>query len=728
MALIGNNSDTLLNGLSGFWHRFFQDIGDLQTTYQGTEILLGQLYLNLMSDVLNTSIVEAPLFRKEFYKLITIREDEVVFKEQGEPTAFPVLPSFYGNPGFDRYVYTSKTFFNAIPQLQDSIFAPQAALEETVDYRVVGGEIQFQDDPTSSAPPGFAKRQVIVGIGGKFFSTGTDWLLSGVEKGDILYFSESVDLGVGSPLSAQDTARSATIVHVASDKLSVSINTPLPPFPVGAIPAGFSWRVMRLKDDGTYNNSLPRAPSATAPFTSGQIDYTPTLQVSEISFWALDVLVDDLTLYNTYGYFFTPPQLSSETYRSLIRGLMQLYILGPALARLESALNLTAGLPTVRTEGEVLQNYDSGILSSGIDGALLTSNVFQTVGATFDPSSVGGFIVISTSDDADNIGTFNVISYISPTQVTLKPVKPFVLDINLTWEFTKNNAQTVTTDQNVYSYPLNTPIRDDVKDPANAGVLTFRAFETITTAIQVTDYVSDPEWWQTITIPQELLPDWTGPQRTVTPGVYPSVVGPEGNAYIGDPGLYIGATELSDDPVTNTPNLLITANAFHYKASFVLMDRFLKLHMFAVLVDESVTLTGILVNGLQKILRDVKPVHTALYFRPLTTFHDVVDLTDSMTFEAVRRRLEKIGIIDNTWLVGSAWNIGDTWKFSGSVGGAISINPGSGGVFVAVGGEDPTIQPANPGTPPTTDPPYYDDPAYPNDCNWIDRPLYAYMH
>lgn len=730
MALIGNNADTLFHGLSGFWHRFFRDAGDLQRTYEGTEILLGQVYLNFMSDVLNTSVVEAPLFRKEFYKLITVREDQLVFKEQGAAITVPPVPTFYGNPGTDRYVFASDTFYGSIPQLQDAIFSPKASLELGVDYKVAGGEIQFKVDPTAPILPGYAHRRVIVGIGGKFTSaTTTNWLAAGVEKGDTLYYSEAIDLGLGSPLNAQDSARKATIVHVTATHLSVSLETPFPEFPAGAVPTGFSWRVMRVKDDGTYNLTLPRSLAASAPFTDGQIDYTPTLEVSEIAFWAVNAQVDDLTLYNTYGYFFTGKQLSSESYRSLVRGLMQLYILGPALARLESALNLTAGLPTIREEGELLLSYDSGVLGTGTTGELLAGEIFQVPSPLFSPTSVGGYIKITNSDFASNIGTFNIVEYISPTQVKLPLGFPFVPDAGLEWLFTKNNKQVIVTDKNTYEYPLATPIRDDVKDPGNFNVLTFQAFEVVTTAIRVTDYVSDPEWWHTITIPQELLPQWGSSQRAVTPQLYPSVLGPSSNANIGDPGYYIGATELYDTPADNTPTLLITPNAYHYKASFILMDRFLKLHMFAVLVDASVSLTNILVSDLQKILKDVKPVHTALYFRPLTTFNDVIDLTDTFAAKMLRRRLERLGILDNQWTIGSTWNIGDTWEFSGAVGGGVTVNPGPTGMYVAIGGADPSIQPADPANiPPATDPPYLDDLAYPTDCRWIDRPLYVYMH
>jgi len=874
MALIGNNADTLLHGLSAFWHRFFRDIGDIQATYEGTEILFGQVYLNFLSDVLNTSAVEAPLFRKEFYKLITIREDQLVYHEKGTELDAPPGTQFYGNRGNNRYVYTSDTFFGAIPHLQDRIFAPATSFEEGVDYRVAGGELQLKVDPTNPVPPGYAQRRVVIAIGGKFTSsTTTNWLAAGVEKGDTLYYSESTDLGIGTPLifNALLESRTATIIHVTDKYLTVSIDTPFPTFPPGADPSGFSWRVMRKRDDGLYNPTLPRSPGGTAPFTDGQIVKVDgvgitTLEVSELAFWAVDTKIDDLTLYNTYGYFFTNPRLSTETYRSLVRGLMQLYILGPALARLESALNLTASLPTIRSEGEILVSYDNGVLASGVTGVLLINDVFEIPLPLFSTEAVGGFIVISDSDFYNNVGTFNIIEYISPTKVVLKPALPFTPDTNLKWLFTLNNKQTVTTDQNVYEYPLNIPMRTDVKDPANIDVLTFQAFESLTLAIQVTDYVQDPEWWHTITIPQELMPDTPGARRVVTPQLYPNILGPVGDANIGDPGFYIGRDEDSGNLAQGTTGKLLTGDLFEvseantfdatsvgeyvqiytaanptnvgifeiltylsptqvvlvagayvpetlltwgyfkghlatkpyrHNAAFILMDRFLKLHMFAVLVDSSVSLTNILVTDLVKILKDVKPVHTALYFRPSTTFHDVIDLTEeALKIKMVRRQNEEITTLENdfiitpdvasgitgellvgnifqtpgatfsalsvgqhvhidvavntnnvgtfviatyisptqvtltpitfftpeaglTWGYYEGWLIGNTWKFANPVGGALTLNPGVGGIFVAIGGSDPSIQPADPTNIP---------PGGLPDLSWLDRSLYVYMH
>ena len=752
MALIGNNADTLLNGLSSFWHRFFRDIGDMQVTYEGTEILLGQVYLNFLSDVLNTSIVETPLFRKEYYKLITVREDQLVFREHGDSVGVPAVPAFYGNPGTDRYVYTGSTFYGGIPQLQDVVFSPKTALSEGVDYRVAGAEIQFKVDPTDPVLPGYANRRVVVATGGKFTSaTVLDWAATGVEKGDTLYYSEAHELGsVDLDTFDFSIARKATIIQVDGANLVVSAATPFPTFPAGAQPSGFSWRVVRVRDDGIYNPTLPGSVPGNAPFpaTTGNIVYTLinglvvyplTLEVNELAMWAVDAKVDDLSLYNTYGYFFENKQLSSETYRSLIRGLMQLYMLGPAMARLESALNLTAGLPTIGIEGEILAGYDSGVLDSGTGGTLLIGDVFQAPVAIFSQNSLGGYIKITASDYANNLGTFNITEYISTTQVRLTPETVFTLPGGLeppdplNWIYTKTQKQVVTTDQAKYEYPLDTPMRTDVTNPANFGVLTFSAFEPLTTALRVTDYVQDPQWWHNITVPQALMPDADPLRRVVTSQLFPNVLGVTGNAWIGDPGFYIGADE--DGHIINPPIVAPpTRVPYRHNAAFILMDRFMKLHMFGVLVDSSVTLTWALVQDIQTILNDVKPVHTTMYFRPLSTFRDVIDLTDALTYKAVRRSLERIGIVENRLLVGSAWIIGDTWKFTNPVGGAItrlypSMVPVVGGMFAAIGGADPLVQPADPtNIPPATEPPYIGDPGYPDDVRWIDRPLHVYMH
>lgn len=720
MAIIGNDADTLLHGLSAFWHRFFKDIGDIQAAYEGTEIVLGQVYLNLLSDVLNTSVVEAPLFRKEYYKLITAREDQLVF-EENNPTYVPPVPTeFLGSLSKDRYVLSGSTYYNSIPLLQNLVYKPTATLEEHQDYDVDVANIKFRVDPTDPSLDGYATRTVTISTGGKFYAGSvTDWVVAGVKKGDTLYYSETIDLATPAPLTQTspafitwlenlNKARKGTVIHVSPTRLTLSSGTTIPTFPAGAAPSGFSWKVLRQRGDGFYNTSLPSSVSGAAPFSDGQLDYTKTLNVKEVSLWAVDAKVDDLILYKNYGSFFTNQQVSTEAYRSLIRGLMQLYMLGPAMARLESALNLTAGFPTVNSDGETLLSYSNGIVASGTLGNVLINNVFQAESPTFDAGSVGAFIKIFDADNIENFGTFNIIEYISPTEVKLNPLVLMIPEVEVHWKYTKINQQEVLTDRNAYVYPLDVPMRDDLSDPASIGTLKFQAFEPLTTALRVVDYVQDPEWWHDIVIPAEILPNESPVWRRVNPLLYPNKIGPIGDASIGDPGYFIGADE--DEH--------LTSNGYRHKASFILMDRFLKMHMFGVLVDPSVTLTGILTNDLYKIIKDVKPVHTALYFNPVRTLVDTIQTTDYWEVRPVIKFVEPIYRVLNELAIGGPWVVGSTWKFAGTSGGAVVVSPPSPAapdlIPLGVGGSNPNVNPGNPGLT--------------GNLGLIDRALYVYQH
>ena len=50
---IGDKHSVLLQGLSGFWLRFFKDVKDLEAYYQASEVYLGQVYLDTMAAILN---------------------------------------------------------------------------------------------------------------------------------------------------------------------------------------------------------------------------------------------------------------------------------------------------------------------------------------------------------------------------------------------------------------------------------------------------------------------------------------------------------------------------------------------------------------------------------------------------------------------------------------------------------------------------------------------------
>lgn len=148
-----------------------------------------------------------------------------------------------------------------------------------------------------------------------------------------------------------------------------------------------------------------------APFSQDEV-----FQLREIAFWAPDVLVDNDALYTNYGYLLGYKKPSSESYRAFLKGVSQLFLLGPTLERFESALNVTAGLPVVRDNGEVLQSFDPGYVTVsnlsdttlgdggqlidgdyGREGYLSSSgSEFLTTETTFYSSDVGAVLRVKT--------------------------------------------------------------------------------------------------------------------------------------------------------------------------------------------------------------------------------------------------------------------------------------------------------------------------------------------
>ena len=596
MAIIGNNVQSLLRGLSGFWHRFFADLPDILAAYEGTEMLFGQAYLDLLNNVLATTVANAPVFRKEFYKLITVREDQL---------------SYYDtlNTATSRYVYASTDTYGAAPILQNTVWQPTASLETGIDYDVKNGQLRFLNDPTLPTPPGFAVQNLAVAVGGAFTSPYVaDWTATGIAKGDTLYIdpnnglwspltpistpitsispqsnaqtlpqaiinvvstegfpsagtfivtttqgpatvaytgttpttftnctwagSGTPQLYAGQPVKGrQDAAYALTVILVRPQELIVSANTPLPTFPAGTQPSGFSWQVQRTRANGV--TAVIAQESALNRF-SGQPSYVTTTNVNSVAFWAVDAMMDNYDLYNNFGFNFGPKRMSSETYRTFIQGIMQLYIFGPAIARLESALNVTAGYPVIATDGEVLQAYDNGTTVSAGDG-VLSGTVFNSASLSLLPSDLGGYVYIQTAVNAVNVGAFQIIQVINATTALLSMNVTPINETGLGFAYSRTNQQTVTTNANVYTLPWNIPIDPTIALPASIGTLTFEAFQALSAALVVVDYILDPEWWLNITLPESVLPGMTNAgDRTITPDLVPNVIGPVGDFNIGD--------------------------------------------------------------------------------------------------------------------------------------------------------------------------------------------------
>lgn len=358
-------------------------------------------------------------------------------------------------------------------------------------------------------------------------------------------------------------------------------------------------------DPGSVTFDAPKYVKYVPPFTKDVQRTEPALGM-----WLVDALVDNEALWANFGYLLDFKKPTSEQYRIFLRGVSQLFLLGPALERFESAMNAMAGYPVVRDDGEVLLGYDDGVLVSGTAGAVTDFNV--GVGGVLDAtagtfvaatlglldSDVGAAVrvreglsfttytivevlsgttarVLPAPPDATDLqwryehlainrrfttteyvfseedvgalltlpfGTYTVGGIESSTSVTLQAEYGFRDATGLPWSLSRTGRQTVRTSRTTYELPLGVVMRDAVLDSSLYGRHVLQAFEPLSDAFQVVDYVEDPTWWHDVTIPKQVLQQIVeaGGRRHVTPTLIEHVYGALDTAVYGDVGLAYG--------------------------------------------------------------------------------------------------------------------------------------------------------------------------------------------
>jgi len=377
----------------------------------------------------------------------------------------------------------------------------------------------------------------------------------------------------------------------------------------------------------TWNYEVTSTLYNSGALTNSPFAFAQSHPVRQMALWGTDVLVDKETLYTNFGYLLSFKRPSSEQYRAFLRGVAQLFVIGPTLERFESALNVMAGLSVVRDDGEILRSYTSGLDTQGVDGELIdtdegrdgelsyggstftsptttffasdvgailrvkigtttTSYIvtsvisptvvqvfprppslssvpwtythvtinrrFRTNSYAFSPEDVDSLLILESPQQARNNGAFRIVSVENASTVILGSTYGFIDQTNLTWKLSKTKVQTVTTSRTTYTFPLEVSVRDDVKLPANANTLTFQAFEPLTKAFLVSDYLQDPTWWHNTTIPNELLSlqvESAG-RRHVSPLFVEHGLNPLDSALIGDFGLAVGADDYGNPGIT----------------------------------------------------------------------------------------------------------------------------------------------------------------------------------
>jgi hypothetical protein len=403
---------SLLQGLSDFWTRFFADADQLDALYHGTAIQLGQAYLDLMSATLGVALRDAVALDKEYWRLFAVREDEVRFvagaTTDDDRWAITLPDPVVSFASFDNKVVEPTVSLE--PRLDFDF------VESEVRFR------QDPTDPLGTGVPlnGYARRALDVAVGGRLTNTTvTDWTTSPVKKGDTIRL---LDVGTDGtqrlrsdhevalvrptgllaaastplpdpatgvkfvvlrvPSNAKVFAESftlsggtGTLAHTRLDHGSVRVFAKGPlgadvvegvdyevNYEHGKIYALTTWQSLPGPYGVDYTWQMEVYPtSGVSPRLSstGVISAATTARVTQVAGWTTSVLVDRRTLANNFGALIGRQAPSSEAYRAFLMGIFQLYVLGPVLERIESALNVVLNLPVVRDDGEVYVSTDT---------------------------------------------------------------------------------------------------------------------------------------------------------------------------------------------------------------------------------------------------------------------------------------------------------------------------------------------------------------------------------
>jgi hypothetical protein len=371
MSNLPNSPGTLLQGLSAFWQRFFADKELLSTLYKGTEQQLGQAYLETLESVMSASLADAPLLHRDYWRLLVLRSD---------------LTDFDGS----SYVYDLPGYLADYKVIQNSVLAPSAVLEIQRDFTLgtIDGLPKMYTATDLFARPGFAKRTVAINQYPKF---------------------DGADVTLGS-----------TPVSLSSDGFvwQATLNDfpdTLPPYLNNS-----NWELALVSSGGTVAGRILSVSGQVVTLISSTslAGLKPTewavftgTTATEISAWIPDALSDAYDVYAKYGALVGRMDASTESYRNLLKAIFSYYMQGPALPRIEAALNVVEGFPVSEVEGEVVVSVNGDALTTNHKTYYLPTGTLKdfTVGQVLPAFSSLSTVFRVVDDHLDPMWWWNIV-------------------------------------------------------------------------------------------------------------------------------------------------------------------------------------------------------------------------------------------------------------------------------------------------------------------------------
>lgn len=567
MIYLSNTLGTnFIQSLPRVWRQMFAQSDQLKTAYAASEQLMAQAYMDLLQDALGSNIQKQRLFRRLLFRnhLLSASDRFIVPGFPGQPTLH-YIPISIEDKGWK---------INRIRYIGNSLIAPTLFWERGVDFEMVlDGSVELRQ--ARSREPLLPNQDYVAFNQDPFLQSA---LPPKETSEDFFNIVSPVGAAVDYPTLGV-TASSGHIVRITFDADGRVFELPVISSAISQLEFDTAYLTVMDSDTTRLSNrgftfELLDSTYAIVLGTARGRFIEQTIRVKQVAVWFADLLADDYALSEVYGALLGVEETSTESYKNLLRGLLQYYVAGNSLKRTESVVHVIAGLPVFDSANEsILQ-----VTTTGAETTILTdTTLYHTdpnfpladavLKATADldghvPDGAARWIVAPNSVDLKQLGVDSThsiriadgtapgVDYVATIIKTYNNHRLLVTagtaipaGAGTYWGFSIGSIAPNYEDV----VPMETDIPVEVESFTQDTTIEFDALDPLTSAISVEDYITMPEWWEKRLISREVFEDDDIQRRTATQRYFPTKIGTVG-LRIGDPMWKIGADEQNKNP------------------------------------------------------------------------------------------------------------------------------------------------------------------------------------
>lgn len=547
-----------IQGLSRMWRILFSQADELQTAYKAAEQVWAQAYMDILQDMLGTSLQKQRVFRRLLFRHSTFNDVNCF-----------VVPGFL--PGTERYLLPVEIAdkgwkVNNINYIGNSLVAPTAFLERNIDFEMVlDGSVELQT--YRGREPNLPNQDYVSFTADPFQNP-----QFAKKAADETFFNITSPIGPVVDYAGLGVVV-GDLIHIVFDSGGREFFIPIS----GVAPSQLTFdtayiNVMdddpdRMRNRGFRYEVLSAARQAKVAEVRGRF-LASVIRTHSVAVWFADVLVDDYALSQVYGALLGAEETSTENYKLLLRGLLQYYVRGTSIARTTSAVHVIAGLPVFDSDGETVDR----IVTTGPSTTILTDTNLYTTSPTHplqdDVLKAAVSIDGNTPDNTARWALFprgfdiKLLNVNSGHKLRILdgagPGAPLDVDILKAYNNSRlllASGSPVTAGPGEYfgfSVGNNAPAYDNliplntdsplIVEDFTRTTPTFSALSPMTSAVTIVDHVTTPEWWEGKLLPEAIFGEPNTARRTANLGYFPSKIGTP-NIKIGDPMYKVGADE-----------------------------------------------------------------------------------------------------------------------------------------------------------------------------------------